>query len=132
MSARIERSEADVLASMMGADSKRVDDLVQDVGSIKGDVRSVRSDLAGIVKGVDALTSAMAILVRHDVQMGHNSAEVATMRSDLTGHDQRLQCIERKVGGWDEARLWLIRAGLLVLATVGLAIVGLVLKGAHL
>lgn len=132
MNARIERSEADVLASMMGADSKRVDDLVQDVGSIKGDVRSVRSDLAGIVKGVDALTSAMAVLVKHEVQMGHNAADVATMRVELNGHDQRLQSIERKVGGWDEARLWLIRAGLLVLGTVGLAVVGLVLKGAHL
>ena len=129
---RMERTEADVLASMMGADSKRVDDLVQDVGAIKGDVSGVRRDIAGIVKGVDQLTSAMAVLVTHEVKMGHTSAEVASLRIDVANHDQRLQSIERKVGGWDEARLWLIRAGLLVLGTVGLAVVGLVLKGAHL
>ena len=51
------------------------------------------------------------------------------MRADVESQDQRLQAIERKVGGWDEARLWLIRAGLLVLSTVGLAIVALVLRG---
>ena len=131
MNQRIERTEADVLAGMMGADSRRVDDLVQDVGSIKGDVREVRSGLAGLVKGVDQLTSAMAVLVTHEVKMGHTSAEVAMLRVDVASHDQRLQSIERKVGGWDEARLWLIRAGLLVLTTVGLAVVGLVLKGGH-
>lgn len=120
-----------MLAGMMGADSKRVDDLVQDVGAIKGDVRSVRSDLAGLVKGVDQLTSAMAVLVTHEVRMGHTSAELTSLKTDAANHDQRLQAIERKVGGWDEARLWLIRAGVLVLGTVGVAIVGLVLKGAH-
>ena len=129
MSARIERSEADVLAGMMGADSKRVDDLVQSVGTIQGDVREMRTGLSGVIKGVDQLTSAMAVLVKHEVQMGHNSTEVAMMRADVESQDQRLQAIERKVGGWDEARLWLIRAGLLVLSTVGLAIVALVLRG---
>ena len=131
MNARIERGEADVLAGMMGADSRRVDDLVQDVGSIKGDVREVRSGLAGLVKGVDQLTSAMAVLVTHEVKMQHASAEQTLMRADVANHDLRLQSIERKVGGWDEARLWLIRAGLLVLSTVGLAIVALVLRGGH-
>lgn len=120
-----------MLADMMGADSRRVDDLVLDVGSIKGDVREVRSGLAGVIKGVDQLTSAMAVLVRHEVQMGHNSSQVSSMRADLDSQDLRIQAIERKVGGWDEARLWLIRAGLLVLSTVGLAIVALVLKGGH-
>ena len=129
MNARIERSEADVLASMMGADSKRVDDLVQSVGTIQGDVREMRTGLSGVMKGVDQLTSAMSILVTHEVKMSHNAADVATLRVEVSNHDQRLQAIERKVGGWDEARLWLIRAGLLVLTTVGLAIVGLVLKG---
>ena len=129
MQPRIERSEADVLAGMMGADSKRVDDLVQSVGTIQGDVREMRTGLSGVIKGVDQLTSAMAVLVKHEVQMGHNSTEVAMMRADVESQDQRLQAIERKVGGWDEARLWLIRAGLLVLSTVGLAIVALVLRG---
>ena len=113
----------------MGADSKRVDDLVQSVGTIQGDVREMRTGLSGVIKGVDQLTSAMAVLVKHEVQMGHNSTEVAMMRADVENQDQRLQAIERKVGGWDEARLWLIRAGLLVLSTVGLAIVALVLRG---
>ena len=114
---------------MMGADSKRVDDLVQSVGTIQGDVREMRTGLSGVIKGVDQLTSAMAVLVTHEVKMQHASSELVILRADVASHDQRLQSIERKVGGWDEARLWLIRAGLLVLSTVGLAIVALVLRG---
>ena len=119
-----------MLAGMMGSDARRVDELVQDVGLIKGDLRSVRSDLSGVVKGVDQLTLAMAVLVRHESQMDHSAIEVVAIRANIASQDQRLQAIERKVGGWDEARLWLIRAGVLVLGTVGVAIVGLVLKGA--
>lgn len=129
MQQRLDRSEADVLAGMMGSDARRVDELVQDVGLIKGDLRSVRSDLSGVVKGVDQLTLAMAVLVRHESQMDHSAIEVVAIRANIASQDQRLQAIERKVGGWDEARLWLIRAGVLVLGTVGVAIVGLVLKG---
>ena len=43
--AALGRSEADVLAGMMGADSRRVDVLVSDVAEVKGDVRALRGGM---------------------------------------------------------------------------------------
>lgn len=112
--------ETDALAAMMGADSQRIDGLVQDVGEIRGDVK-------GLVKNTDELRSALAILVKHDAKIDEQNRTTNAVSAKLEAHDQRLQSIERRAPGWDEARAWVIRAGLLVLGLVGAALVGLVL-----
>ena len=114
--------EHDALGAMLGADTRRIDHLVQDVGAIKGDVRNVRD-------GVDKLQDALSVLVRFEVRMEQHTSSAAATESRLKEHDGRLQSIERKVTGWDETRTWVLRAGLLVLGAVGLAVVGLVIKG---
>lgn len=119
--------ETDALANMMGADSRRIDSLVQDVGAILGDVHAVKSEVVNVSKGVDSLRDAMAVLVRHEVVMTQHATAVENVRGDLKDQDDRLHALERKAPGWDETRTWVVRAGLLVFSAVGLAVMALVL-----
>lgn len=120
--------ERDVLANMMGADSRRIDGLVEDVGAIRGDMQSVRSKVNDVGDGVNELRNAMAVLVKHEVLMEQAGATLTNVTLAHAKLDERLQTIEKKAPGWDEARTWVLRAGLGVLGVVGLAMVGLVLK----
>ena len=119
--------ETDALASMMGADSRRIDELVGDVGSIKGDVRALKSDTSRIGSGVDQLQQSMAVLGRHAVLMETQSAEISSLRLKHDGHDSRLRAIEADMPALKEARSWMVRAVLMVLSGVGLAVLALVL-----
>ena len=115
------------LADMMSADSSRIDTLFKDVGDMKGDVKAVHSKVSDVADGVDKLRDALALLVKHDVAMEHSAVAMHAVAMDLKDHAIRIQAIERKVPGWDEMRVWVIRAGLGVLGLVGLAVLGLVM-----
>lgn len=128
----IPRSEADVLAGMMGADSRRVDALVSDVAEVKGDVRALRGDMSHITDGIGELRGAMAVLGRHSVLMETNAAEMASLRATQGTLDMRVRAIELEVPGLREARAWIVRGGLGVVALVCLAVLGLVVKAGHL
>lgn len=126
------RSEADVLAGMMSADSRRVDVLVSDVAEVKGDVRALRGGMELVTDGVSELRGAMAVLGRHSVLMETNAAEMASMRAAQGALDTRVRAIELEVPGLREARAWIVRAGLIVIGLVGMAVIALVLKsGVH-
>ena len=120
--------QTEALANMMSADSSRIDTLFQDVGAMRGTVEVVDSKVDAVAAGVNKLTDAMAILVKHEVTMEHNAAEVRAMREAQEKLTDRVQKIELKVPGWVELRVWVIRAGLLVLGVVGMAVVALVVK----
>lgn len=120
--------QTEALANMMASDSTRIDTLFKDVGAMRGTVEVVDSKVDAVAAGVNKLTDAMAILVKHEVTMEHNAAEVRAMRELQGKQDERLQAIERKVPGWDELRVWVIRAGLGVLGVVGMAGLLLVMK----
>lgn len=122
------QQETDALASMMGADSQRIDSLVKDVGHIKGEMSHAREAQQTIVKGVDELKNAMAVLVRHEVVMEQHGTAVSAVRADQRAQDERLQSLERKAPGWDETRAWVVRAGMLVVAAVALALLALVIR----
>lgn len=126
------RSEADVLAGMMGADSRRVDVLVSDVAEVKGDVRALRGDMEHVTDGIGELRGAMAVLGRHSVLMETNAAEMATMRTAQGALDTRVRAIELEVPGLRETRAWIVRGGLGVVALVCLALLGLVIKAGHI
>lgn len=120
--------QTEALANMMSADSSRIDTLFQDVGAMRGTVEVVDSKVDAVAAGVNKLTDAMAILVKHEVTMEHNAAEVRAMREAQEKLTDRVQKIELKVPGWDELRVWVIRAGLGVLGVVGMAGLLLVMK----
>jgi hypothetical protein len=120
--------QTEALANMMSADSSRIDTLFQDVGAMRGTVEVVHSKVNDVAAGVDKLSDALAVMVRHELTMEHTAAEVRVMTERQGKFDERLHSLERKAPGWDEARTWLIRAGLLVLGAVGMAVVALVVK----
>lgn len=122
------QQETDALAAMMGSDSRRIDVLVTDVGHIKGEMHHARETQQTIVKGVDELKSAMAVLVRHEVVMEQYGTSASTIKADQKSQDDRLQILERKAPGWDEARAWVVRAGLMVVAAVVVALLALVIR----
>ena len=122
------RSEADVLAGMMGADSRRVDVLVSDVAEVKGDVRALRGGMEHVTDGIGELRGAMAILSRHSVLMETNAAEMAAMRASHGTLETRVRAIELDVPGLREARSWIVRGALGVVGLVCLAVIGLVIK----
>ena len=120
--------EHDVLAGMMGADSRRIDGLVKDVGQINGNVEAVKQKVEGVANGVNELRDALTVLVRHDIKMQHHDAEAQALRKDLTGMDSRVQTLEKQVGPLVETRRGLIVLASAVAVTILLAIVGLVMK----
>ena len=124
------RSEADVLANMMSADSKRVDVLVDDVSDIKGDVKALKGDTARIGTGVEQLQASMVALNRHSMLLEAQQATNAerAMKHDLM--DGRLRAVELEMPSLKETRAWVIRGVLLVIGAVAVAVLGLVVKGA--
>lgn len=120
--------EVDALANMMGADSRRIDNLVETVGEVKGKVEHIRSDVTRAVDGIDELRGALTILSRHQVTMEGLVSDNRATREVMTGIDKRVQVIEQQMPGLVESRAWMVRAMLGVLAIVGVAVVGLVVK----
>lgn len=120
--------EADALANMMGADSRRIDDLVGDVGEIKGDMRTIKADSARTATGVEQLQQSMVVLSRHAVLMETQSAEIASIRAKHEKLDTRVQVIEKDMPPLKEARGWMTRGILMVLCGVGLALLTLVIR----
>ena len=115
-------TEADALANMMAADSRRVDQLVEDVGVVKGRMESVHT-------GVNELRSALAVLVKHEVLMNEHARIAVSVSSDVAALDVRVQAIECEMPQLKESRQWVVRGMLLVLAMVGLALLALVVNG---
>jgi outer membrane murein-binding lipoprotein Lpp len=131
MDERLIDRQTQALANMMGADSRRIDDLVENVGEIKGDVQAVKGKVDGVASGVDELRSAMAVLVRHDVQMEHNRAATDRLAADVQKLDDRMSAVEVQMPALIEMRGWGVKAILAVLGVVGLALLALVVaKGA--
>lgn len=120
--------EADALANMMGADSRRIDDLVGDVGEIKGDMRTIKADSARTATGVEQLQQSMVVLSRHAVLMETQSAEIASIRAKHEKLDTRVQVIEKDMPPLKEARAWMTRGILMVLCGVGLALLTMVIR----
>ena len=119
--------EADALANMMGADARRIDDLVGDVGEIKGDMRTLRADSARTANGVEQLQQSMVVLSRHAVLMETQSAEIAGLRAKSDLLDTRLRLVEADMPALKETRVLTMRAMTGVVALVGLAVIGLVI-----
>lgn len=116
-----QRREIDALASMMGADGRRIDRLVEDVGVVKGKVDKVD-------KGVDELRSALAVLVKHEVVMEQQAISVAALRADTADLGRRVNNIEHDMPQLRETRTWIVRGMLGALGLIGLAVIGFVLK----
>jgi uncharacterized membrane protein YdfJ with MMPL/SSD domain len=113
--------EHDALANMAGAESRRVDQLVDDVGQIKGKVESVD-------RGVNELRSAMAVLVRHEVLMEQAGAVAAANTTKLDGMSARLHKVEEHMPGLIEARGDVRRILWIVVAAVCAGVLALVVK----
>lgn len=120
--------EHEALANMQGADSRRIDGLVADVGEIKGDMRSLRGDMQRIGSGVEQLQESMAVLNRHAVLMETQASDIATLRRDTAGLDQRLRSVEMAIPPLQEARKVLWGGMLATIGAVGAALVALVVK----
>jgi len=122
----VARRQAEALGNMMAGDSRRIDSLVGDVGTIKGEVSAVRSDVARVGAGVDELRGAMTIMSRHQVMMEGLVADNRGIRESVAKMDARVDLIEGDMPGLRELRTWAVRGILAVAGLVGLAVVGLV------
>jgi chromosome segregation ATPase len=120
--------ETDALASMLGADSRRIDDLVDSVGEIKGDVRTLKADASRTANGVEQLQQSMAILNRHAVVMETQSAELSTMRSKYDGLDTRVRNIELEMPALKDSRADLKKGVWIVIGLVIAAGMALIIK----
>lgn len=120
--------EADALASMLGADSRRIDDLVDNVGEIKGDVRTLKADASRTANGVEQLQQSMAILNRHAVVMETQSAEISIMRTKHDALDSRVRDIERDMPALKDARADIKKGVWIVIGLVIAAAMALLLK----
>lgn len=123
----MQQQQVEALGGMMAGDSARIDTLFENVGAMKGTVEVVHSKVNAVAAGVDKLTDAMAVLVKHEVLMEANAAEVRSMRETQSKHADRLHVLETKAPGWDEARAWMLRAMMGVIGAVGLAGLALIL-----
>ena len=83
-------TEADALANMMGADSRRIDGLAEAVGDVRGSVQALRGDMGHVSKGVDELRGAMTILSRHAVVMETVLTDISALRAAVTAQDASL------------------------------------------
>ena len=119
--------EADALASMMGADSRRIDDLVGDVGEIKGDMRILKADTGRAVSGIEQLQLSMAAVGRHTVLMESQSAKIDALSAKHEKLDTRLLTVERDMPGIKETREDVRKALWIVIAAVIVAGLGLIL-----
>ena len=124
----MQQRQAEALAEMMSADSSRIDTLFKDVGAMRGTVEVVHSQVNDVKAGVDKLSDALAVMVRHELTMEHTAAAVRSMAEQQGKLSDRLHTLEVKAPGWDELRVWVIRAGLGVLGVVGMAMLLLVMK----
>ena len=120
--------EHEALAAMQGADSRRVDRLVDDVGTIKGHVQTLQSDVGRVANGVDDLRDSMAVLNRHAVLMETQTKEIAGIRQDLSELSSRVRRIEEDAPGWRKTEATVGRGLMGVAAIVGLAVLALVIK----
>ena len=122
------RDETDVLAGMMGADSRRIDGLVDGMGQVRGEVTHLRGDVSRVIKGVDDLREAMVGVARHTVLLEATRSDMDEVRKHQQATDNRLSMVEKEMPGLIEARTYTVRAVVGVAALVGLAVVGLVVK----
>lgn len=120
--------EHDALAAMQGGESRRVDRLVQDVGSIKGRVESISGDVERVGNGVDRLMDSMAVLNKHAVLMEMASGDIAKLRAEAADLDKRTRVIETVLPQLVETRRWTVHAMLGVIATVAVALLALVIR----
>jgi phage shock protein A len=124
----VARRQAEYLARAMDADSQRIDSLVDAVGTVKGHVQEVRSKIDGVDGKVDQLRDALAVLVRHDVQMDHQRPASEMMQGRVDRLEGRMSHLEGAIGPLQEMRTWAVRGLLLRVGTVGMAVLGLVLS----
>ena len=119
--------EHDALAAMQGAESQRVDLLVQDVGEIKGNVKTLQGDVSRVNTGVDRLMDSMTGLNRHAVQMETHASTLSNIAADQKDLESRTSVIEKGVPNWERTSKMVDRGMLAVITAVGMALLGLVL-----
>lgn len=120
--------EHEALANMQGSDSRRIDSLVQDVGEIKGDMRSLMGGVDRLGSGVEKLQESMAAFNRHAVSVEHQASDIATLRRETAGMDNRLRDIEVVLPQLQEVRGDIRKGMIFVIAGVGAALLMLVIK----
>lgn len=115
---------------MMAGDSRRIDSLVDNVGTIKGEVTGIRSEVTRVGAGVDELRGAMTVLSRHQVTMEGLVSDNRIVRDEFKGMEKRVTDLERRIGPVEETRKWTVQGLRVVIGIVLVAIVGLVvIKG---
>lgn len=114
-------TETDALANMLAASDSRIDVLAEHVGEVKADVRQVRA-------GVDELRSALAVLVRHEVRMDSNAAELGALRAELTAQGKCIHEIQVQMPQLMETRGLIMRGVLAVIGAVGVAVLAVVVR----
>lgn len=120
--------EHEALASMQGADSRRIDSLVQDVGEIKGDMRSLMGGVGRLGDGVEKLQESMAAFNRHAVIVETQASDIASLRRETAGLDTRLRAVEMDIPPLKEARKLLWGGMVTTIGAVGAALLALVIR----
>ena len=121
------RRQNEALANMMAGDSRRIDSLVDNVGTIKGEVTGIRAEVTRVGAGVDELRGAMTVLSRHQVTMEGLVSDNRITRDSVQSIDARVRVLETDIQPLKETRTWTVRGLGVVIGLVLVAVVGLVL-----
>jgi len=113
---------------MAGAESRRVDQLVNDVGTIKGDMHAVKGEVGRLGEGISKLNDSMVALNRHSLLLETQQTTNVEREREHVLLDGRVKAIELEMPALKEARSDYRRVMLGVLAMVGLALLALVIK----
>ena len=120
--------EHEALASMQGADSRRIDSLVSDVGEIKGDMRSLMGGVDRLGSGVEKLQESMAAFQRHAVIVETQSSDIASLRRESAILDKRLRDVEVVMPQLQEVRGDIRKGMIFVIAGVAAAVLAQVIN----
>lgn len=120
------RRENDVLTNLHAAQERRVDQLVEAVGRISGDVSRLEESTSRMSDSMADLAESMKLLLRLDLQAQHDRQALVQVRSEIDSLQKRLAAVEIQMPGLIERSKWVTNGLLFVVGAVGVALLAVV------
>jgi predicted nucleic acid-binding Zn-ribbon protein len=114
--------EIDALAKMMGADARRIDDMVSRLSEATGEVKVIHHKVDEVRSGMDKLADAISIVVKLDIKHQAVETQITAHQILLNKLDDRVDTLEKDHPKLMETRDWVVKA---IVGTVGLVLMAL-------
>lgn len=111
---------------MMVSPDDQISRLNSEVGELRGIVKGVDTKVDDLRAGMAKLSEAMASVVRLEVKHDTAVTNLQTIKDRQDILDRRVDSVEREMPQLIEARQWIVRAMVMVVGFVGMAVVALV------